>query len=420
MADLTRRLGTTDAVVIGLSSMIGAGLFAAFAPAAAAAGSGVLIALAIAALIALCNASSSAALAARYPSAGGTYVYGRKRLGPFWGFLAGWGFVIGKTASCAAMALTAATYLVPHSPKPVAVVFTVLLGGINYAGVTRTAKLARVLLTGTLAALACTLVAIWFGGGIDPAQVWSSPPEVTVAGVLQAAGLLFFAFAGYARIATLGEEVREPELTIPRAIPIALGLVVGLYALVGVTLLAGMGPDGLAAAAAPLAAAVRDGTLAGLAPVAVAGAGIAALGALLALLAGVGRTTLAMARGRDLPAGLAAVHPRFSTPHRAEALIIVVVVGLILLTDLRGAIGFSSFGVLVYYAIANAAAFTLPRSQRWFPLALPVVGFAGCVALAFSLPGQAVLSGSACFAIGAVLWLVRTRLARTGDHTPPG
>lgn len=409
MPDLTRRLGLVDAVVIGLSSMIGAGLFGAFAPAATAGGSGLLIGLALAALVALFNATSSATLAAHYPSAGGTYVYGRRRLGPFWGFVAGWGFVLGKTASCAAMALTAATYLAPQHVKPVAVVFAVLLSTINYAGISRTAKLARALLVVTLAALACVLVAIWFGGETDASRIWSTPPTVTPLGVFQSAGLLFFAFAGYARVATLGEEVRDPQRTITRAIPTALGLVVGLYFVVGVTLLAGLGPRGVAGSIAPVADAVRNGTLAWLSPAAVAGAGVAALGALLALLAGVGRTTLAMAREHDLPGWLAAVHPRFGTPHRADMLITGAVVVLVATTDLRGAIGFSSFGVLIYYAITNAAALTLPSSQRWFPKAFPIAGLLGCGVLAFSLPVQAVVGGVACFVLGIALRFARNR-----------
>lgn len=407
MPDLTRRLGTSDAVVIGLSSMIGAGLFGAFAPAAAAGGSALIVGLLVAALVAYCNASSSAALAAKYPTAGGTYVYGRNRLGPFWGYLAGWGFVVGKTASCAAMALTAGTYLVPQHPKLAAVLLAALLGGVNYIGVTRTAKLARILLALTLAALACTLIAVWSGGGVDVSRAWPEFGPVTAFGVLQSAGLLFFAFAGYARIATLGEEVRDPERTIPRAIPLALGLVVALYFVVAVSLLASLGPLGLAGSNAPLADAVRAGALPALAPVAIAGAGLAALGSLLALLAGVGRTTLAMARERDLPAPLAVVHPRFATPHRAELAVTVAVVVLVAVSDLRGAIGFSSFGVLVYYGIANASAYTLPREQRRFPAALPVVGLVGCAVLAVALPWFSVLSGIAVFAVGVVLWFAR-------------
>src|SRR5690606_21045634 len=111
---LARRLGTSDAVVIGLGPLIGAGGFTALGPAADAAGGGLLIGLALAAVVAYCNATSSAQLAALHPESGGSYVYGRRRLGHLWGFLAGWSFVVGKTASCAAMALTFGTYAAPE------------------------------------------------------------------------------------------------------------------------------------------------------------------------------------------------------------------------------------------------------------------------------------------------------------------
>src|SRR5205823_6784705 len=147
-APLARRLGPGDAVVIGLSSMIGAGVFSAFGPAARAAGSGLLVGLALAAGVAYCNAVASAQLAAQYPESGGTYVYGRERLGEWWGFLAGWGFVIGKTASCAAMALTFASYAAPGHvwvQRLTALAAVGALTAANLRGVSRTAGLARVL-----------------------------------------------------------------------------------------------------------------------------------------------------------------------------------------------------------------------------------------------------------------------------------
>ena len=140
---LDRRLGVADAVVIGLGSIIGAGVFAAIGPAADAAGSGLLIGMVVAAFVAYCNATSSAALAALYPASGGTYVYGRERLGPFWGYLAGWGFVVGKTASCAAMALTVGAYAAPTWQRPIAVTAVLGLTGINYLGIRKTAALTR-------------------------------------------------------------------------------------------------------------------------------------------------------------------------------------------------------------------------------------------------------------------------------------
>ncbi|HWN28303.1 MAG TPA: APC family permease, partial [Actinomycetospora sp.] len=308
---LARRLGLTDAVLIGLGSMIGAGVFSAFAPAAAVAGAGLLIGLAIAAAVAYCNATASAQLAAQYPVSGGTYVYGRERLGDWWGFLAGWGFVIGKTASCAAMALTFAAYAVPASwQRPMAVAAVVALAAVNYRGVTRTARLTRVIVTVVLLALAVAIIAGLTGGTPDTAGLFADPSEgPSPYEVLQSAGLLFFAFAGYARIATMGEEVRDPRRTIPRAIVTALVIAVAVYAVVAVTLLLVLGPSRLATSRAPLADVVAVGGWARAVPVVAVGGSAAALGALLALIAGVGRTTLAMARRADLPPWLAAVHP---------------------------------------------------------------------------------------------------------------
>ncbi len=396
---LARRLNTTDAVVIGLGSMIGAGVFAAFGPAARAAGAGLLIGLALAAVIAYCNATSSAQLAAVYPTSGGTYIYGRVRLGPWWGFIAGWGFVIGKTASCAAMALTVAAYAVPGADvwvqRLVGIASVVLLTTLNYRGVTKTAMLARILLACILIALAAVVVGIALGRP-DPSQLSGSWFRGSIYGVLQSAGLLFFAFAGYARIATMGEEVRDPARTIPRAITIALAIAVAIYLVVGVAALLAAGPERLANAVAPLAEAVRAARApAALVPVVSVGAALASLGALLALIAGLGRTTLAMARQRDLPGWLSAVHPTHRVPHHAELAIGVVVCLLVGTVDLRGVIGFSSFGVLIYYAIANAAAYTLHRRR-----VVNACGLAGCLLLVATLPWASAAAGLAVFAIG--------------------
>ena len=408
---LARRLGVTDATLIGLGSMIGAGVFAAFTPAAQAAGTGLLIGLVVAALVAFANATSSAQLAAVYPTSGGTYVYGRERLGPWWGFFAGWSFVVGKTASCAAMALTFAAYVAPAGwERPVALAAVVALTVVNLLGITRTALLTRVIVVFVLAVLAVVVTAAVSSGlpelvpdsGLGAALVANGPY-----GVLQSAGLLFFAFAGYARIATLGEEVREPARTIPRAIPLALGITVVVYGAVAVSVLGVLGAEGVAATPVPLSGAVEAVGWSVAEPVVRAGAAVASLGALLALIAGVGRTTLAMARERDLPGWLAAVHPRFSVPYRAEIAISFVVLALVATVDLRGAIGFSSFGVLLYYVIANAAAVSQSREQRRYPRAVAIFGIAGCLTLVATLPPMSIVVGLGVLTVGLGYRLVR-------------
>jgi APA family basic amino acid/polyamine antiporter len=403
---LARKLDVGDAVVIGLGAMVGAGIFAALGPAARAAGSGLLIGLVVAGFVAYCNATSSAALAALYPESGGTYVYGRRRLSAFWGFVAGWGFVIGKLASCAAMALTFAAYAAPSLARPLAVAAVIVLTAINYFGVGKTVLATRIIVSVVLGCLALVVYASAWGGEADVARTLPTA-SAGARGILQAAGFLFFAFAGYARIATLGEEVIDPARTIPRAIPLALGLALVIYAAVAVSALLAIGATGLANASAPLARAVEAGRWSALTPVVRIGAVVASLGVLLSLLAGVSRTAFAMAGNGDLPRFLASVHPRHRVPDRAELVVGATVVAIVLVADVHDAIGFSSFAVLVYYAIANASALTLRPSERRWPRSLAIAGVAGCALLAASLPWPSIFAGTALLVAGAAVYMIR-------------
>ena len=294
-------------------------------------------------MVAYCNATSSAALAAVYPTSGGTYVYGRERLGEFWGYLAGWGFVVGKTASCAAMALTVGAYAYPQWQRPIAAAAVLVLTAVNFHGVRKTAALTRVIVAIVLASLAAVIVGA-LAGGQATSQNLGDLGVGGVRGVLQSAGLLFFAFAGYARIATLGEEVRDPARTIPKAIPRALGdhprrLRRRRHR---------RAPRRRTRGARPLGGTAHDcrarpAPSTGSSPAVRIGGTIAALGVLLSLIAGVSRTMFAMAADGELPRWLDAVHPDHKVPHRAEVTVGCLVAALVLLTDLRGAIGFSSF-----------------------------------------------------------------------------
>jgi APA family basic amino acid/polyamine antiporter len=404
---LARKLGLRDAVFLGLGAMVGAGVFSATAPAADAAGSWLLVSLGIAAAVAFCNALSSAQLAAIYPAAGGTYVYGRQRLGHVWGYLAGWGFVIGKVASCAAMALTFGFYVNEDFARVLAVAAVTALTIVNVLGVEKTAWLATLLVVAVLVTLTLPVISTF---GLTEVEIRTALPDgrpPSGLGLLEGSALLFFAFAGYARIATLGEEVVNPARTIPLAIPVALASALLVYALVIGAGIIALGPDGLATSAAPVASTVEAGNLSALTPVVRAGAALASLSVLLSLLAGVSRTTLAMARGRDLPAWLDAVDQRYRVPRRAVLAIGVVVALLAATLDLRSAIGFSSFAVLMYYTIANASAWTLSKDERRWPRWIAVLGIAGCASLAISLPSTTLLTGAILFAVGIALFLLR-------------
>ncbi|GAA2294886.1 APC family permease [Glycomyces scopariae] len=401
---LKRRLGLPSAIAIGLASMLGAGVFAVWGPATRAAGSGpgLLGALAIAAFIAYCNARSSARLAALYPRSGGAYVYGTERLHPAAGFAAGWAFLAGKTASGAAMALTLGAYLLPEHPRALAAAAVVAFCAVNLLGVHRTALASAVFAGITLAVLAAVVVA-GLTGPVAARPLGDTHPW----GVLTAAGFVFFAFAGYARVATLGEEVARPERTIPRAVALSLGITVLVYAAVAVTALSVLGAGTLADSTAPLADLAGAGAPA-IKPLVAVGAGIAVAGVLLSLLAGIGRTALAMARDRRLPGPLAAVSERFGVPWAAEVAASAAVLVMVSTLDLTAAIGFSGFCVLVYYAVANGAAATLDTRAP-----LPWLGLVGCVLVAVSLPVPSVLGGLAVLAAGAAWFWVTERRGRS-------
>lgn len=394
MAELQRRIGTARAVAIGLASMVGAGVFFVWAPAAGAAGSWLLLGLAIAGVVASLNALSTAQLAMANPVSGGVYSFA----GGWSGFSAGLLFLVGKTASVAAIALVAGAYLWPEFARPVAVALLAVFAIVNMSGIRSTATVSLVIVAIVLVGLAVTLAPAL--PNLQPIELDAAPGP---AGVLQSAGLLFFCFAGYARMATLGAEVIDPRRTLPRAIIAALAIALVVYALVGVTLLSVLGSEQLAGAASPLAA-VGGNRIA----VRVV-AGVACVGSLVGILAALSRTTLAMARGGDLPGPLGWVWARTSAPIAAEAAVALVAIAAVLVLDPARLAGFSSCAVLVYYAIAHVAALRQPGAQRWLPRVVQVVGVGGCLLLAATLPWQAVALTAAVLAIGlAARLLVRT------------
>jgi APA family basic amino acid/polyamine antiporter len=411
---LQRRLGTADAVVLGLSAMLGTGVFAVWAPAAGAAGPWLLFAVLLAGVVAMCNAASTADLAVAHPESGGGFVYGRERLSPGAGRLAGVAFLVGKTASAAAAAGVFGAYVLPSHPLPTAILVIIAATVLNTAGVRWTARGAYALVGGTLAVLLVVVVVGLLGPQADPVASAVTPDVEPVAmrggllGVLTAAGLVFFAFAGYARIATLGAEVRDPERTLHRAIAIALGIALVTYLLVAGALLVGFGSERLATEPTPLVALVDAGQASALGVIVRVGAAMAAASALLAVLVGVSRTALAMAQRRELPAALAVVCSR-GTPFWADLAGGLAAIVLAVLAGPVAAIVLSACSVLVYYAVINLAALRLPRAQRRWPVWSSVLGLLLCVGLSVMLALQQVLTTAAALAVG---WAVCTVLAR--------
>jgi len=393
-------LSRLDAVFIGLAAMLGAGVFVVFGPASELAGSLLLVSILLAALVAYLNAASIAQLAAVVTRSGGAYAYGRHYLGNAWGFLAGMSFLVGKIGSAAAIALVFATYLTPGFEILTAVLAVVVMAAINIAGINRTAFGSKVLATITLSFLTVLILA---GLVAEPAE--GTMTAGGFPGVLTAASLFFFAFAGYARVATLGGEVRDSEKSVPSAIRISLAIVLVTYLALALVLMLKLGPS-FSGSLTPVA------DLAGVAlgiegSVVAVFAAVATLGSLLALLAGMSRTASEMASDAELPKVLSKKLTNGS-PALAEVIISLLVILLVVSGSIILTIGLSSFAILSYYAIANLAAYRQPRSETQRAKWLNLVGLGLCVLLGLSVPFGGLLVGATVLTVALILrWGLR-------------
>lgn len=380
-----QKLTLTDAVFIGLAAMLGAGVFVVFGPAASYAGAALPLAILIAALVAYLNAGSVAQLAKAVTRSGGGYSYARVYISKNFSFLAGSAFLVGKTGSSAAIALTVATYLTPDHVVLTAIGAVVVMTAINLAGINRTALGSKVLATITIAFL-LTLVIAGFALPAGAAQLETGSPI----GILSAAALFFFAFAGYARVATLGGEVQNSERNVARAIWISFAIVLAIYLTLSLILTEKLGSN-LAFTVTPLADLAAKTFLGG--EFVWIFAALAGLGSLLALLAGMSRTAAEMALDLELPK-LFAKRLSNNAPVVAELTIASLVIVLVSTGGILLSLGISSFAVLLYYAITNFAAFRQPSADITRPKALKLLGLALCLLLALSVPIEGLVAGA--------------------------
>lgn len=422
MSALARVVGVGGAVMMGLGSILGTGVFVSLGIAAGVADAGVVLAVALAALVATANGLSSAQLAAAHPVSGGTYEYGHRFIHPAAGFGAGWMFLAAKSASAATAALGCAGYLL-HTLAigddevlrvGIALAIVLALTALVAGGVRRSNVANFAIVTLTLLVLVGFVVLGW--SSVD------APRELDVASIFEAASttellhataLMFVAYTGYGRIATLGEEVRDPAKTIPRAIIVTLVLSMLLYVGVAVTAVAVVGAESFAAstesAAAPLEVVARSFTRPGFARVVAVGAITAMVGVLLNLLLGLSRVLLAMARRKEMPTTFDHVSPKHSSPTHAVWGVGAIIAALVLVGDVKLTWSFSAFTVLLYYGITNWAALRLPKEARRYPRAIAVAGLVSCFGLAFFVSWQIWIVGTAVLGAG---FLLRAALAR--------
>lgn len=431
---LNREIGVFGATMMGLGSIIGTGIFVSIGIAAGAAGPAVVLSIAVAAVVAACNGLSSAQLAACHPVSGGTYEYGYRWLHPSLGFTAGWMFLCAKTASAATAALGFSGYvlhafgqdwsesLVQFALATVLVLTMLVLSGIRISSNSNIGIVSVTLLSLVFFVLAGLPTALATGTAhLTPFFAPVSGTASPIAGFLQGCALMFVAYTGYGRIATLAEEVRTPRRTIPLAIIVTLLVSMALYLAVGMVGIVSVGAETFAAAGtqkvAPLEVVARQFDIPGATLVIAAGAVTAMLGVLLNLILGLSRVVLAMGRRRDIPSFFAQVDSSTATPYAAVILVGVMIAGLVLIGDVKTTWSFSAFSVLIYYAITNLAAIQMNEDERLYPRLIPWLGLFSCLFLAFWVEPLIWMIGLGLIAGGLIWHWLAVRMTRSTFDT---
>lgn len=404
---LLRTLTLKDAVGVGLGAIIGAGIFVVTGIAAGVSGPAFLIGLLVAGFIAAFNGLSSAQLAAIYPDSGGTYEYGYKLINPVFGFSAGWMFLISKLSAGGVVAIGFGSYfyqLVPiGSPLTLSVIAVVFLTIINFFGIKKAGILNLVIVTVTL----FSLLYLVFSGvpKVNPDNFKPFAP-FGISGIAEAAALLFFAFTGYARIATLAEEVAEPKKTIPKALIITIITSILLYAAVSVVAIGVIGAENMANSKYPLQMVAKSLTTPAINTVITIGASTAMLGVLLSQILGISRMMLAMGRRHDMPPVFQTIHNRYRVPHFGIVITGIIILLLTIFGTFEFIVRAATFTILLYYSITNIAALKQPRKEQIYGRIIPIFGLIGCLTMSVSLPFNVIISGIGLLIIGFMVRLL--------------
>lgn len=422
--ELSRSIKTHGAILMGLGSILGTGLFVSIAIATQIAGNGIIISIVLAGVLAAFNGLSSAQLAAAYPVSGGTYEYGNRVLGSYWGFTAGWMFLIAKSASAATAALGCAGYLfylfgIEHSAWlfiGTALLILFVMTALVSGGIQRSNRANIMIVSLTIFGLMALVLAAAWQNGLPVQPITNSLTDVSFASILYGAALMFVAYTGYGRIATLGEEVFEPRKTIPKAIILAMGLIIIIYLAVSLTAIDVMGAMGFGQTAegeaAPLMVVAQHLPVPGLGILISVAAVTAMLGVLLNLLLGLSRVMLGMSRRSDLPRVLSKINHTTKSPARSVWMTGLIIGALVLTGDIRFTWAFSAFTVLIYYAITNLSAFLMEEDKRLYPRWIPACGLLGCLFLAFWIEPDIWLTGVLLLGIGLIWHFTARKLQR--------
>ncbi|MGZ0169698.1 MAG: APC family permease [Planctomycetales bacterium] len=411
---LKRVVGLPGAVTLGLGSILGTGVFVSLLFAVKLAGEWAILSVAIAAGLAVCNGLSSAQLAASHPVNGGAYEYGYRFLNPTLGFNAGWMFLVAKGASAATAALAfgeCVRQVVPGADSVDVRVFAgvtiVIVTVLVLSGLRRSVRVNAVIVGLVFLSLGTFAVTAFSN---STSIITFEAASFSYHNVFHAAALSFVAYTGYGRVATMGEEIRDPSRNIPRAVIATLATTLVVYLVVTLAIVALVAPVlnvQLAGAANSLAQLLNDGQASPTAAsMAQAGAMIAMLGVLLNLILGLSRVALAMARRNDLPACFATLSSNGDSPQRA-VLLVAVMIGLLTLSgDILRTWSISAFAVLIYYATANLCALRQPSEERRYPRLVSVIGLCGCLSLVPFIDLKTIFGGTVLMVGGLVVKLI--------------
>ena len=381
--NFSRTLTKRNSIYLGLSSMIGAGLFYNLAPTSKISSYSSILGLLLASTLAFANASSSAQLASLYPQTGGTYLYANKVLGKLPGNIAGIVFILGKTVSCVAIALTLGNYISPIYGKELGVGLSVIVFLIGYKGITKTAALARWFVLIVISILVFFCIAIL----MTPSTNIAIPllEGFSASNLFLSAAIWFFAFTGYSRLATYGEEVKNPETIIPSSILTGLGITVTIYLFVNWLSLAIIGPEVVANSNTPLLVAMDVSVMSDFSFLIVFASTIATASVFLALLPAISRIYVAMSRDGILPNMFSKIHNKNNSAYVSELFVLLTVVVGIYTINITNAIKLSAFFILIYYSLTNLSVINLEKNQRLYPVSIAYYGLLMCMVLGFSL-----------------------------------
>lgn len=381
--NFSRTLTKRNSLYLGLSSMIGAGLFYNLAPTSKISSYSSILGLLLASTLAFANASSSAQLASLYPQTGGTYLYANKVLGKLPGNIAGIVFILGKTVSCVAIALTLGNYISPIYGKELGVGLSVIVFLIGYKGITKTAALARWFVLIVISILAFFCIAILMTSSTNIAIPLLE--GFSASNLFLSAAIWFFAFTGYSRLATYGEEIKNPETIIPSSILTGLGITVTIYLFVNWLSLAIIGPEVVANSNTPLLVAMDVSVMSDFSFLIVFASTIATASVFLALLPAISRIYVAMSRDGILPNMFSKIHNKNNSAYVSELFVLLTVIVGIYTINITNAIKLSAFFILIYYSLTNLSVINLEKNQRLYPVSIAYYGLLMCMVLGFSL-----------------------------------